>query len=212
MKTNKQTLIVCAIITIVSFLALFILHAELDVWLWQIITKTEITCDIDERNFYQGIWSNIFTGAIVSVLTTYVAYRRSKHDVEFGLQSSESMLLTDFSLLASKMYMVNLKHPQNNHAAIARFADTIANCKIQYNRMIQHSNDYSPFFKTNKAKTLTKTKSILQAIWVEICPVEDRLLTETEEAEIKKAIDKVREIVGKKKDEIDELNHKIWRL
>lgn len=212
MKTNKQTLIVCAIITIVSFLALFILHARLDVWLWQIITKTEITCDIDERNFYQGIWSNIFTGAIVSVLTTYVAYQRSKHDVEFGLQSSESMLLTDFSLLASTMYMVNLKHPQNNHAAIARFADTIANCKTQYDRMIQHSNDYSPFIKTNKAKTLTETKSILQTIWIEICPVQDSLLTETEEAEIKKAIDKVRAIVGKKKDEIDELNHKIWRL
>ena len=28
----------------------------------------------------------------------------------------------------------------------------------------------------------------------------------------KKAIDKVREIVGKKKDEIDELKHTIWRL
>ena len=212
MKTNKQTLIVCAIITIVSFLALFILHMELDVWFWQIITKTEITCDVDERNFYQGIWSNIFTGAIVSVLTTYVVYQRSKHDVEFGLQASEDMLLMHFSSLASTMYMVNLKNPQNNHAAIARFADAIANCEVQYDRMIQCSNDYSPFFKTKKAKTLMKTKSFLQVIWIEICPVEDSLLVETEEVEIKKAIDKVRDIVGKKKDEIDELKHRIWRL
>ena len=212
MKTNKQTLIVCAIITIVSFLALFILHAELDVWLWEIITKTEITCDYEERNFYQGIWSNIFTGAIVSVLTTYVVYQRSKHDVEFGLQASEDMLLMHFSSLASTMYMVNLKNPQNNHAAIARFADAIANCEVQYDRMIQCSNDYSPFFKTKKAKTLMKTKSFLQVIWIEICPVEDSLLVETEEVEIKKAIDKVRDIVGKKKDEIDELKHRIWRL
>ena len=212
MKTNKQTLVVCVIITIVSFLALFILHTELDVWLWQIITKTEITCDVDERNFYQGIWSNIFTGAIVSVLTTYVVYQRSKHDVEFGLQASEDMLLMHFSSLASTMYMVNLKNPQNNHAAIARFADAIANCEVQYDRMIQCSNDYSPFFKTKKAKTLMKTKSFLQVIWIEICPVEDSLLVETEEVEIKKAIDKVRDIVGKKKDEIDELKHRIWRL
>jgi len=212
MKTNKQTLVVCVIITIVSFLALFILHMELDVWFWQIITKTEITCDVDERNFYQGIWSNIFTGAIVSVLTTYVVYQRSKHDVEFGLQASEDMLLMHFSSLASTMYMVNLKNPQNNHAAIARFADAIANCEVQYDRMIQCSNDYSPFFKTKKAKTLMKTKSFLQVIWIEICPVEDSLLVETEEVEIKKAIDKVRDIVGKKKDEIDELKHRIWRL
>lgn len=212
MKTNKQTLVVCVIITIVSFLALFILHMELDVWFWQIITKTEITCDVDERNFYQGIWSNIFTGAIVSVLTTYVVYQRSKHDVEFGLQASEDMLLMHFSSLASTMYMVNLKNPQNNHASIARFADAIANCEVQYDRMIQCSNDYSPFFKTKKAKTLMKTKSFLQVIWIEICPVEDSLLVETEEAEIKKAIDKVRDIVGKKKDEIDELKHRIWRL
>ena len=212
MKTNKQTLVVCVIITIVSFLALFILHTELDVWVWQIITKTEITCDVDERNFYQGIWSNIFTGAIVSVLTTYVVYQRSKHDVEFGLQASEDMLLMHFSSLASTMYMVNLKNPQNNHAAIARFADAIANCEVQYDRMIQCSNDYSPFFKTKKAKTLMKTKSFLQVIWIEICPVEDSLLVETEEVEIKKAIDKVRDIVGKKKDEIDELKHRIWRL
>lgn len=212
MKTNKQTLIVCSIITIVSFLALFILHAELDVWLWQTITRAEITCDYEERNFYQGIWSNIFTGAIVSVLTTYVVYQRSKHDVEFGLQASEDMLLMHFSSLASTMYMVNLKNPQNNHAAIARFADAIANCEVQYDRMIQCSNDYSPFFKTKKAKTLMKTKSFLQVIWIEICPVEDSLLVETEEVEIKKAIDKVRDIVGKKKDEIDKLKHRIWRL
>jgi len=110
------------------------------------------------------------------------------------------------------MYMVNLKNPQNNHAAIARFADAIANCEVQYDRMIQCSNDYSPFFKTKKAKTLMKTKSFLQVIWIEICPVEDSLLVETEEVEIKKAIDKVRDIVGKKKDEIDELKHRIWRL
>lgn len=59
---------------------------------------------------------------------------------------------------------------------------------------------------------MMKTKSFLQMIWLEICPVEDNLLVQTEEAEIKKAIDTVREIVGKKKDEIEKLKHKIWRL
>ena len=86
-------------------------------------------------------------------LKPYVVYKRSKHDVEFGLQASEDMLLMHFSSLASTMYMVDLKNPQNNHAAIARFADAIANCEMQYDRMVQCSNDYSPFIKTKKPKS-----------------------------------------------------------
>ena len=110
------------------------------------------------------------------------------------------------------MYMVDLKNPQNNHAAIARFADAIANCEMQYDRMVQCSNDYSPFIKTKKAKKLMKTKSFLQVIWIKICPVEDNLLVHTEEAELKKAIDEVRRIVGEEKEKIDQLKHEIWRL
>lgn len=212
MKINKQTLIVCWIITAISFAGLLILQKDIDIWFQELITKTKWVYDYGERAFYQGIWSNIFTGAIVSVMTTYVAYRRAKHDVEFGLQSSEDMLLMHFSSLASPMYMVDLKHPQNNHAAIVRFADTISRCNTQYGKMIQFSNDYCPFVKTKKVKTMMKTKSLLQMIWIEICPIEDSLMVQTEESEIKKAIDKVREIVGNKKDEIEKLKHTIWRL
>lgn len=212
MRINRQTLVVCWVITIISFTGLLILHKDIDILLQEAITKTKWIYDCDERDFYQGIWSNIFTGAVVSVMTTCVAYRRAKHDVEFGLQSSEEMLVMHFSSLASTMYMVNLRHPQNNHAAIVRFADTISRCNAHYDRMIQFSNDYCPFVKTKKAKTLINAKSLLQMIWIEICPVEDNLLVKTEEAEIKEAIDKVREIVSKKKDDLEDLNHKIWRL
>lgn len=212
MKISKQTLIVCWIITAISFAGLLILHRDIDIWFQETITKSKWVYDYGEREFYQGIWSNIFTGAIVSVMTTFVAYSRAKHNVEFGLQSSEDMLLIYFSSLASPMYMVDFKHPQNNHAAIVRFADTISRCNAQYDKMIQFSNDYCPFVKTKKARTMMETKSLLQMIWIEICPVEDNLMVQIEEAEIKKAIDEVREIVGKKKDEIDKSKHTIWRL
>ena len=56
------------------------------------------------------------------------------------------------------------------------------------------------------------TKNFLQVIWIKICPVDDNLLVHTEEVELKKAIDKVREIVGAEKEKIDKLKHEIWRL
>lgn len=212
MRTNKQTLIVCIVITIISFLALFMLYAEVDIWFQEMITKTKWTYDYNKREFYQGIWSNIFTGTIVSVFMTYVAYNRSKHEVETGLQTSEDVLLMYFSSLASSMYKVDLKHPENNHAAIARFTDRIASCTTQYDKMIQCANDYCPFIKTKKTKTLMETKSFLQMIWVEICPAEDSLLVYTEEEDIKKTIDTVRMITSNKKDKIAELKRTVWRL
>lgn len=212
MKTNKQILIVCGIIALVSFAGIWVLHEGIDIRLQEVITNTKWIYDSDERAFYQGLWSNVFTGAIISVFTTCVTYNRAKHDTEFGLQSSEEMLLMHFSSLASPMYMVNLKHPKNDHAAIVRFADTISNSKAQYDRMIQFSNDYCPFIKTKKAKTLMEAKNFLQTIWIEICPVEDSLLVQTEEAEIKKTIDIVRSKVRKQKTDIDNLNHTVWRL
>ena len=68
MRAAKQTLILCWIITIISLLGIVILHAEIDIGLQEQIIKTEWTYDYDERDFYQSIWSNIFTGAIVSLL------------------------------------------------------------------------------------------------------------------------------------------------
>ena len=139
MRTHKQTLVVCWIITIISLAGLFVLHKEVDIWLQEAITNTKWTYDYSERDFYQGIWSNIFTGAIVSVFTTYVAYQRAKHEVESGLQISEDLLVHQFLSLASMKYMVDLEQPENNHAAIARFTDVISNASTRFDEMMRFS-------------------------------------------------------------------------
>ena len=206
MKAAKQTLILCWIITIVSLLVIVILHAEFDIWMQEQITKTECTYDYDERDFYQSIWSNIFTGAIVSVFTTYVSYGRAKHDLEFQLKSSEQTMVMYFNTMTIKLYHeVNLSHPSfknNNYAAIRRFESDISEIKLRYDRMIEASNDYSPFFMNKKSRNLTNAKRFLQELWVDICPVEDSLLIYTEEKDIKKAIDTARQKVVAKEDEL----------
>lgn len=205
MRAAKQTLIVCWIITIVSLLGIVILHAEIDIWFQEQITKTKWTYDYSERDFYQSIWSNIFTGAIVSVFTTYVSYIRAKNDVVFNLSMSEQMLTLKFGLLASPMYSINLKNPQNNHAAICRFTNQIAETHAQYDRMVEANNDYSPFFKTKRAKALMDGKIFLQEIWLEICGVEDDLLVYENEESLKEAIDETRKKIEKSKDQLKKL-------
>lgn len=206
MKAAKQTLIVCWIITIISLFVIVILHAEIDIWMQEQITKAEWTYDYDERDFYQSIWSNIFTGAIVSVFTTYVTYGRAKHDLEFQLKSSEQTMVMYFNTMTIKLYHeVNLSHPSfmdNNYAAIRRFESDIAAIKLRYDKMIEASNDYSPFFMNKKSRNLTNAKRFLQELWVDICPVEDSLLIHTEEKDIKKAIDTARQKVVARKDEL----------
>ena len=206
MKAAKQTLIVCWIITIISLFVIVILHAEIDIWMQEQITKAEWTYDYDERDFYQSIWSNIFTGAIVSVFTTYVTYGRAKHDLEFQLKSSEQTMVMYFNTMTIKLYHeVNLSHPSfkdNNYAAIRRFESDIAAIKLRYDKMIEASNDYSPFFMNKKSRNLTNAKRFLQELCVDICPVEDSLLIHTEEKDIKKAIDTARQKVVARKDEL----------
>ena len=212
MKTSKQTLIVCWFITLISFVGLFILHEEFDIWLKSAISRTKWTYDYSEREFYQGIWSNIFTGAIVSVFTTYVAYGRAKHEVEAGLKICEDLLVNQFLTLASSKYLVNIGDSEKNHAAIARFTEAISNASNRFDEMMRYSVDYCPFIETKKVKALMEAKNILLMIWVEIHPAEDSLLVYTTEEEIKKTIDTVRNIISKRKEKLDELSHTIWRL
>lgn len=211
MKVAKQTLIVFWIITLISLAGLAYLHSEIHVSVAEMITQKDLVCVEDECDFYQGMWSNIFTGAIVSVMTTYVAYARAKHDVEFNLKMSEQMLTIDFGLLSSSMYSLNLKHPQNNHAAVCRFSNQISEIHKQYDRMIAAQNDYSPFFKTKKVKTFMDAKRFLQDMWVDICPVEDDLLTYESEASLKEAIDKTRAKVQAKKDQLQRVHDDVWK-
>ena len=160
MRTSKYTLIVCWIITILSVCGMIILHEEVDIRIHEIVTKTKWIYDNDERLFYQGLWSNIFTGAIVSLLTTYVAYFRAKNEVESGLHISEDLLVNQYLSLASSKYLVNLENTQHNHAAIARFAESISNASTRFDEMMRYSVDYCPFFETKKTKALNETKSI----------------------------------------------------
>ena len=211
MKTNKKTLILCWIITVVSLLALVYLHSGFHVYVEELFTNKDLVCAKEECNFYQGMWSNIFTGGIVSVMTTYVAYIQSKHDVEFRLKMSEQMLTVNFSLLSSSMYSLNLKYPQNNHAAIARFSHSITETHSRYDRMIEASNDYCPFFKTKRVKTFMDAKMFLQNLWVDICSVEDDLITYESESALKEAIDKTREKIQKKKEQLQKVHDDVWK-
>lgn len=157
------------------------------------ITKTTCSYALDKREFYQSIFSNIFTGSIVSVFITYVSYFCQKNDIEFKFKMSEMMLSLKLGLLASAMYTVDLKDSQNNHAAIARFSNEIAETHEQYNRMIEANNDFSPFFKTKKVKTLQNGKLLLQKAWLEICGVEDDILVYESLDSMKTSIDETRE-------------------
>jgi len=193
MRVSKNSLIVCWIITVVSFGAIVILHEHLDIQIQKVITQTNWVYDFDERDFYQSIWSNVFTGAIVSLMITYVSYFHEKHKIEFELISSETMLTLKFGLLASSMYAIDLEHQQNNHAAIARFVNQITETREQYNRMIQANNDYTPFLKSKKCKTLKDGKLLIQEIWLSVCGVEDDLITYEKEILLKDVIDQTRE-------------------
>lgn len=192
MKAAKHTLIVCWIITVVSLGAMVVIHTGIDIRIQEIITKTTYCYNLEEREFYQSIFSNIFTGSVVSVFTTYVSYFHQKNDVEFKFKMSELLLALKFGLLASPMYAVDLNDSQNNHAAIARFSNEIAETHEQYNRMIEANNDYSPFFKTKKVKTLQNGKLLLTKAWAEICGVEDDILVYESLDSIKASIDETR--------------------
>ncbi len=208
MKASKQTLIVCWIITIVSLLGVVVLHNEIDIWIQEQITKTEWVYDYDIRDFYKNIYSNIFTGAIVSLLLTYVSYGQAKNNLEFQLKVNEQIMVLHFNSIASSMYSINLTHKlfeQNNCSAIARFKENIADIKVRYDRMIEASNDYCPFFMNKKSRNLTKGKKFLQEMWVEICNVEDSLLIYNKVEDIKSVIDSTRKKVEKRKTELDEV-------
>lgn len=209
MKVSKYTLIVCWIITIFSFAAIVILHAKTDIKIQEIITQTKWSYDFEERDFYQSIWSNIFTGAIVSVITTYVSYFHQKHNVEFELKMSEIMLSIKFGLLDSSMYAIDLKDRQNNHVAIARFINQITEIHNQYDRMIVANNDYSPFLRNQKAKTLLNGKILTQKIWLDICGVEDDLIIYKTEESMKATIDKTREKISVWHEQLKELSEKL---
>ena len=211
MKTAKQALVACWIIIIVSFIGIVIVRTGIDIRLQEQITKTQWIYDNKTREFYQGIWSNIFTGAIVAVATAHITYLRTKHDVEFRLKMSEQMLTISFSLLSSNMYVLNLAYPQNNHIAIARFSHAITETHSRYDRMIEAANDYCPFFKTKKARIFVEAKCFLQDLWVDICSVEDDLITYESEASLKRAIDKTKETVQKKEEKLKKVHDEVWK-
>ena len=210
MKAAKETLIVCWLITILSFIGLVGIHAEIDIQLQEIITNETLEYDYDERDFYQGIWSNIFTGAIVSVLTTYITYGRAKHERTFELASSEQMLALYFTSITSFSYKMGKIGSRNNHDAILRFRSTIEKMEKEYDRMIQAANDYSPFFKTKRVKVLTEGKLFLQELWIAIAGVHDDLLIYSEEPDLITAINDVRNKVNKHEPKLHEVYSKVW--
>lgn len=206
MKASKQTLIVCWIITIISLLGIVILHTEIDIIIQEQITKTTWFYNDDTRTFYQGIWSNVFTGAIVSVFMTYVSYKQAKHDLEFQLNANEQIMILHFTSIASNMYSINLTNTlfkESNYAAIRRFEKTIEDIGLRYERMIEAANDYSPFFINEKTRNLMLGKKFLQELWIDICSVEDSLLIYTEDEDIKKVIDSTRQKVEGKRKALD---------
>ena len=206
MKAAKHTLIVCWIIVIVSFLGIIYLHSGLHVYVDELIIGKELVCNKEECSFYQGLFSNIFTGSIVSLLMTYVSYRRAKHTLEFQLKASEQTMVMLFNNMTLKLYYdVNLSHPlfeDNNRAAIRRFESDISIIKSRYDKMIEASNDYSPFFLNKKSKNLMHGKRFLQDLWVDVCPVEDSILISKDETDIKRAIDTARHKVVAKEEEL----------
>lgn len=192
MRASKYTLVVSWLMVTISVGAIMIIQKEIDIRIQEAITQTKWIYDFESRAFFKSIWGNVFTGAIVALATTYVAYFREKHDIEFELKMSEIMLTLKFGLLASPMYSIDLKNPQNNHAAIARFANQIVETREQYNRMVIAHNEYCPFFKTKKVKVLLNGKILLQKIWQSICGVEDDLIVYENDRAIKDGIDETR--------------------
>ena len=122
---------------------------------------------------------------------------------------SERMLSIKFGLLDSSMYAIDLKDRQNNHVAIARFINQITEIHNQYDRMIVANNDYSPFLKNQKAKTLLNGKILTQKIWLDICGVEDDLIIYKTEESMKATIDKTREKISVWHEQLKELSEKL---
>lgn len=211
MKAAKQTLIICWIITIISFVGIVVLHQNFDIWMYEQITKKVQTYDDSERAFYQGIWSNIFTGAIVSVFTTYVTYRHAKHALEFQLTSNESIMAMYFDSLGNGTYLINQIGSDKNQWEIYSYKKAIETIKLCDAQLIEATNDYCPFFMTKKSKFLLYANEFLWKLWTEICPAEIYLMYYDDEAAIKQSMESTQAIIKEHKEEFDKIYAYFWK-
>ena len=168
MRAAREMLIVCWIITIISFIGLFGLYTELDIHLQEKIDGKSLEYDYDEREFFQGLWGNVFTGAIVSVLTTYVSYNRSKRDLEFEIISNSKITLVCCKTLSSGLYQIDSQNTELNSWPIFMYKDDIEQIEACSDKIIDALKEYCPFFRTKKVKKLRLIAEIMRRLATEL--------------------------------------------
>lgn len=193
----------CWLMVVVSFAAVWVLHCEVDIAIQELATKTVWTYDYDVRNFYIGLWGNVLTGAIVSLITSYVSYNRAKHQIEFTLLMSEEGMCRGFQSITCGLYTANRTQIHTN---VCRFKHDYSELDNYYQEMIAAHNDYSPFIKkSKKAAALFEGKLQLQKIWVDTAGYQDDFIIAEDETALQKAIDELREEILKSKKKVDAL-------
>lgn len=168
MRAAKEMLVVCWIITIISFIGLFGLYTELDIYFQEKIDGKSLEYDYDERAFFQGLWSNVFTGAVVSVLTTYVSYNRSKQDLEFEIISNSKITLVCCKTLSSGLYQIDSQNTGFNSWPIFMYKEDIERIASCSDKIIDALKEYCPFFRTRKVKKLRLIAEIMQRLATEL--------------------------------------------
>lgn len=200
MKASKYMVYVCWGMIAISFVVVWLLRCEIDIHIQEQITKTAWAYDCEIRDFYTGIWGNILTGAIVSLITSYVSYGQAKHQIEFSLLSNEKLMCMYYKSILCGLYTKSTMNIHNNVCRFRKDFSKLGNC---YNAMIVAHNDYSPFIKTKKVKTLFSAKVKLQEIWLNIVVYQDDLYILSDEQEIQKIIAKLQLDVLKSKEAIE---------
>jgi len=208
-KASKYTVNVCWLLILISLLVVWILQCEIDIYIQTKITQSIWTYDYSVRDFYSGFWGNVLTGAIVSLITSYVLYGRAKHQNEFILLMNEQSMCMEFNSILCGLYTVDKINVHNN---VCRFKYNYSKLDDYYASMIAASNDYSPFVRTKKAKTLISGKHSLQSIWLDIACYKDDFIILSGEAEIQKAICSLQSELLSSKEIIDILYKKLMDL
>lgn len=168
MRAAREMLVVCWIITIISFIGLFGLYTELDIHLQEKIDGKSLEYDYDEREFFQGLWGNVFTGAIVSVLTTYVSYKRSKHDLEFEIITNSKITLVCCQTLSSGLYQIDSQNSEFNSWPIFMYKEDIEQIAACSDKITEALRAYCPFIKSRKVKKLRLIAKIMERLATEL--------------------------------------------
>lgn len=182
------------------------LYCGIDILVQEYFTKTTWTYDYELRNFYMGIWESIFAGSIVSLATSYIAYGRAKHQVEFSLRMSEQGMCRYLNSIVCGVYTADT---MNTHKNICRFKNDYAKLQGYYAEMISAHNDYSPFIKSRKVTTLLSGKRKLENIWIELAGFEDDLLCSADENSTQKIISQYQAELLKSKETIKDMTTKL---